>query len=127
MALSAGVVTGRGAWKSIRHAAAVPRLQPRRPRVTRLPLAMAQMADSGKPVVRMQKSGPPFEHGRWPMSMATDTLFQRVVIPSSSPNSRRATFISVDLASARSGSTVIWKLTSIFRSGDVACLLRTFV
>ncbi|MEY2725090.1 MAG: hypothetical protein RLZZ458_957 [Planctomycetota bacterium] len=65
---------GRGAWKSIRHAAAVPRLQPRRPTVTRLPLAMAmaQMADSGQPVVRMQKSGPIFEHRRWPISMATD-------------------------------------------------------
>ena len=46
-----------GAWKSIYHAAAVPRLQPRRPRVTRLPLplalAMALMADSGQPVVRV--------------------------------------------------------------------------
>ena len=46
---------GAGAGKSIRHAAAVPRLQPRRPTVTRLPLAMAMalMADSGQPVVRM--------------------------------------------------------------------------
>jgi hypothetical protein len=33
---------------------------------------MALMADSGQPIVRMQKSGPPFEHGRWPISMATD-------------------------------------------------------
>ena len=63
---------GRGAWKSIRHAAAVPRLQLRRPSVTRLPLAMALMADSGQPVVRVQKSGPPFEHGRWSISKATD-------------------------------------------------------
>jgi hypothetical protein len=30
------------------------------------------MADSGQPVVRMQKSGPPFEHGRWPISMPPD-------------------------------------------------------
>jgi hypothetical protein len=67
MALSAGVVTGRALYGP-----AVRRLQPRRPRVTRLPLAMAQMADSGQPVVRMQKSGPPIEHGRWPISMATD-------------------------------------------------------
>jgi hypothetical protein len=35
-------------------------------------MAMAQMADSGQPVVRMQKSGPIFEHRRWPISMATD-------------------------------------------------------
>jgi hypothetical protein len=45
---------GRGAWKSSRHAAAVPRIQLRRPRVTRLPLAMALMADSGQPFVRVR-------------------------------------------------------------------------
>jgi 2-oxo-4-hydroxy-4-carboxy--5-ureidoimidazoline (OHCU) decarboxylase len=33
---------------------------------------MALMADSGQPVIRMQKSGPIFEHSRWPISMATD-------------------------------------------------------
>jgi hypothetical protein len=66
------VLWAGGAGKSSRHAAAVPRLQPRRPTVTRLPLAMALMADSGQPVVRMQKSGPPFEHSRWLISMATD-------------------------------------------------------
>ncbi len=32
----------------------------------------ALMADSGQPVVRMQKSGPPFEQSHWPISMPPD-------------------------------------------------------
>jgi hypothetical protein len=54
---------------------------------------MALMTDSGQRVIRMQKSGPTFEHGRWPISMATDSTPAPSSLTAADPQEDAATIV----------------------------------